>query len=213
MWLLAWLTSEIREGEGFAFDRAIILAMRVSGHPERPIGPSWLPSAVRDVTALGSTTVLTLIVALTALFLMMRGMKRPAVLLILATAGGSVVITAFKALVSRARPDIIERLMIETSHSFPSGHAANSAIVYLTLASLVWPLMQRPRERIFLLAAMMMLVGAIGISRVYLGVHWPSDVLAGWIFGSLWALGWWWIELRLLKRASGDEAPSGANRQ
>ena len=200
--LLLWLGWEIGEGEGFAFEPAIMLAMRVAGHPDQPVGPAWLPSMIRDITALGSTVVLTLWVAMAASFLWLRGLKQSMLLLLMATIGGSVMVTLIKALVGRARPDVIGRLMVETSNSFPSGHAALSAIVYLSIAALFWPLMRRSRERVWLLAAMMLLVGAIGVSRVYLGVHWPSDVLAGWIFGSLWALAWWRIELRVIRRRS-----------
>jgi undecaprenyl-diphosphatase len=187
---------ELMEGDGARLDRAIMLALRVPGHPDQPAGPAWLPSAMRDVTALGSTTVLSMIVIVTTSFLALLRRYRAAALVLAATILGASLVTLVKALVSRARPDIVERLMVETSHSFPSGHSANSAIVYLTLATLLFPVVRERRMRVFLLAVALLLVGAIGVSRVYLGVHWPSDVLAGWAFGSLWALLWWWIELR-----------------
>ncbi|WP_448663255.1 phosphatase PAP2 family protein [Sphingomonas sp. CJ20] len=197
---LVWLGHELNEGDAAAFDRAIMLAMRVPGHPEQPIGPAWLPSAVRDITALGSSTVLTMVVAMTALFLALRGRWKSTMLVLAATTLGAVAVTVVKALVGRARPDLIDRLMAETSNSFPSGHAANSAIVYLTLATLLFPVVQERRMRAFLLCAALALVGMIGISRLYLGVHWPSDVLAGWALGSAWALLWWAIELRVIRR-------------
>lgn len=194
---LVWFGHEIMEGDTATIDRAIMLAMRVPGHPEQPVGPRWLPSAVRDITALGSTTVLTLVVLVTACFLALRRRFRSALLVLAATSLGALAVTLVKALVARSRPDLIDRLMEEASHSFPSGHAANSAIVYLTLATLLFPVVRGWRMRGFVLGVAMLLVGLIGVSRVYLGVHWPSDVLAGWAFGSCWALLWWAIELKL----------------
>lgn len=195
-----WFGREIMDGDAAELDRAIILAMRVPGHPEQPLGPHWLPSAVRDVTALGSTTVLTLVVLVTAGFLALRRRFRSALLVLAATALGALCVTLVKALIARSRPDLVERLMDEASHSFPSGHAANSAIVYLTLATLLFPVVRGWRMRGFVLAVAMLLVGLIGLSRVYLGVHWPSDVLAGWAFGSCWALLWWGIELGVFRK-------------
>lgn len=200
---LLWLGHEIRDGDAADIDRALMLAMRVPGDPARPLGPEWLPSAVRDVTALGSSTVLTLVVALTASFLALRRRFGSAGLVLASTILGGVAVTLVKALVARTRPDLVQQLMVETSNSFPSGHAANSAIVYLTLAALLFPVVREWRMRLFILAAAMLLVGMIGISRVYLGVHWPTDVVAGWAFGSLWALLWWAIEVRLLRRPPG----------
>ena len=197
--VLVWLGHELNEGDGAAFDHAVMLAMRVPGHPDLPRGPAWLPSAVRDVTALGSTTVLSFVVLATTLFLWLRGRARTAVLVLVSTLLGGAAVTLIKALVGRARPDMIDRLMQETSNSFPSGHAATSAIVYLTLATLLFPVVREAKMRAFLIGVALVLVGAIGVSRVYLGVHWPSDVIAGWAFGSVWALLWWRIELRLMR--------------
>jgi undecaprenyl-diphosphatase len=198
---LVWFGHAIMDDDVAEFDRAVMLAMRVAGHPEQPLGPHWLPSAVRDVTALGSTTVLTMVVAIAACFLALQRRWRSTLLVLAATILGSLAVTLVKALIARSRPDLVGRLMEEASHSFPSGHAANSAIVYLTLATLLFPLVRGWRMRGFVLATAMLLVGAIGISRVYLGVHWPSDVLAGWAFGSCWALLWWGVELKLFRRA------------
>jgi len=195
---LIWLGHELVEDDGATIDRAILQAMRSGGHP---IGPAWLPSAVRDVTALGSTIVLTFIVAVTATFLWLAGRLRTALLLVAATALGSLTVETIKALVSRSRPDLAGRLMEETSKSFPSGHAALSAIVYLTLATLLFPVLPDRRIRAFVLMVALVLTFSVGLSRLYLGVHWPSDVLAGWAFGGVWAMLWWRIELELLSRA------------
>jgi undecaprenyl-diphosphatase len=198
---LLWLGHELNEGDGAAFDHAVMLAMRVPGHPDLPRGPAWLPSAVRDVTALGSTTVLSFVVLATTLFLWLRGRGRTALLVLASTLLGATMVAVIKALVGRSRPDLIDRLMQETSNSFPSGHAATGAIVYLTLAALLFPVVREPRIRAFVIGVALLLVGAIGVSRVYMGVHWPSDVIAGWAFGSFWALLWWRIELRVMRRS------------
>lgn len=197
---LVWFGHEILDGDTAEIDRAIMLAMRVPGHPEQPLGPHWLPSAVRDVTALGSSTVLTMVVMITTCFLALLRRWRAAILVVAATTLGALAVTLVKALIARSRPDLVGRLMEEASHSFPSGHAANSAIVYLTLATLLFPVVRGWQMRGFVLATAMLLVGMIGVSRIYLGVHWPSDVLAGWAFGSCWALLWWGVELKLFRR-------------
>ena len=199
--LLLYIASTVRSGAGLSFDRALMLAMRVPGHPAVPAGGPGTAAAMRDLTALGSGTVLTLVVTLVAAFLILKRQWRAVTLAVVAVVSGSLTISLLKWFFARARPTLVEQLVHETSKSFPSGHAGNSAIVYLTLASLMFPVIRETRVRVFVVAAAMALVGAIGISRVYLGVHWPSDVLGGWLFGSLWALGWWWIEARALPRA------------
>ncbi|UIJ46417.1 phosphatase PAP2 family protein [Sphingomonas cannabina] len=200
LWLLFRLGSEVRAGEAMALDRSLMLAMRVPGHPELPAGPAWLAGAMGDVTALGGATVLTGVVVLTIVFLALKRLWRPALLVLMASLSGSWAVSALKAGFARPRPTLIDHLVEVSNASFPSGHAANSAIIYLTLASLLFPVVREARIRVFVLAVALLLTGAIGISRVYLGVHWPSDVLAGWLFGALWALMWWWIEARLLRR-------------
>ncbi len=190
------LADRVVQGSSFAFDRRLLLMLR--GADGAPVASEKFTSMVRDITALGSTTVLTILVAFVALLLASTGRWRTGALLAAACASGSWANALFKQAIARTRPDLVPHLMTETSNSFPSGHAANSAIVYLTLATLAWPLLRQPAARGFAMTAAALLVVAIGVSRVYLGVHWPSDVLAGWLFGALWAIGWWRIELRVL---------------
>jgi membrane-associated phospholipid phosphatase len=168
----------------FAIDRTIIVAVHGAG-------PVWLRQAMIDVTALGSSTVLTVVVAASAALLLVRGLWLTAVLTVAATATGALAVQVLKSLFARTRPDIVDHLVTVGGASFPSGHSANSAIVYLTLAGLLAQVARGSATRRFLLVAAVLLVTWIGASRVYLGVHWPSDVLAGWSFGTLWALGWW----------------------
>lgn len=186
--LVGWLTDR----QPFAFDRAIILALRQRGNLGVPIGPGWLKGAMVDVTALGGSTVLTIVTVMVIGLLLIRRLPLTALLVAAATISGSTLVQAVKGHVDRARPTLVPHLIEVRGLSFPSGHSTNSAIVYLTLAGLAAQAVPHRGTRNYLLAAAILLVGAIGCSRVYLGVHWPSDVLVGWSFGTLWALVWWW---------------------
>ena len=168
----------------FAFDRTIVVALHGAG-------PGWLRGAMIDITALGGGTVLTMVVTASVALLLARRLWLTAGLVLVATWSGSLVVQALKLQFGRARPAIVDPIVAVGGMSFPSGHAANSAIVYLTLAGLVTQVVRGRTERNLVVALTVLLVGAIGTSRVYLGVHWPSDGLAGWSFGTLWALGWW----------------------
>lgn len=194
-----------RGGAGFAFDQRIITAFRLD--PARPAGPRWLYHAMVDITAVGGTTVLTLIVVATIALLLSRRLWLTAALIAASTISGAWAVTQMKLHVGRPRPDIVDHLVQVSGNSFPSGHAANSAIVYLTLVALGSQVTQGRATRNTLLAGAILLVGAIGVSRVYLGVHWPSDVLAGWSFGTLWAAMWWFAGARLRTRFRAPPAP------
>lgn len=175
----------------FAWDRAIMLGLRTPSDPGTPLGPGWLFPFMRDVTALGGGRLLTFIVLAVAGLLLVRRLYLAALLTVLASWSGGQVVALVKQHFGRARPDIVPRLIEVGELSFPSGHAASSAVVYLTLAALAMQAVRERRVRTYIVACAVLLVGLIGISRVYLGVHWPSDVLAGWSFGTFWALGWW----------------------
>lgn len=188
----------------FAWDRAIMLSLRVPGDLARPIGPGWLHAALIDITALGSGTVLTIAVVAAAALLLAARLRLTALLVLLATASGSVLAAQAKHWVGRPRPELVDHLVQVTGLSFPSGHATNSAIVYLTLAGLVAQVERGRAVRNVTFALAILLVGMIGTSRVYLGVHWPSDVLAGWCAGTGWAAAWWWIAARVRTTARGS---------
>jgi undecaprenyl-diphosphatase len=169
-----------------------------------PIGPHWLQPTMLDVTALGSGAVLTIVILVTLGALLVARRRLTAALVFAATVSGSLSVDLAKALVARARPDVVPHLVEVSSLSFPSGHSANSAIVYLTLATLLAQVIERAALRRYVAVVAALLVAAIGISRVYLGVHWPSDVLAGWSFGALWAVAWWSIGARLRLARAGE---------
>lgn len=169
----------------FGFDRSIILGLRHWG------GPHWLLAAAIDITALGSVTVLTLLVLGVVVLLLVQRLWLTALAVALSCASVSWAIDLVKWEVARPRPTIVSHL-VEVQHaSFPSGHAAGSAAIYLTLAALASQVVPDRRGRHALIVMAVLLTGMIGCSRVYLGVHWPSDVLAGWSFGTVWALAWW----------------------
>lgn len=169
----------------FEFDRSIIVGLR-QWH-----GPSWLPKVAADITALGGGIVLTLVTVIVLGFLIMQRLWLTGLATALAIVSGGFAVDLIKGQVLRARPDLVPHLVHVSGYSFPSGHATSSAVVYLTLAALAGQITPDRAARRYLLVVAVLLVGAIGCSRVYLGVHWPSDVLSGWCFGTLWALGWW----------------------
>jgi undecaprenyl-diphosphatase len=181
------LASEVMEGETLAFDRRIVLAFRKADDLSRPIGPAWIASSMMDLTALGGPTVIDLIVLAVIGFLLLQSRYWTALFIFLTTASGELVGYAMKSLFFRPRPDVVPHLREAFSTSFPSGHAMQSAIVYLTLGAMLMRLAERRLTKIYCCAAAMVLTFLVGLSRVYLGVHYPTDVLAGWIVGLFWA--------------------------
>lgn len=182
------LASEVLEGDTQAFDRWLLTALRMPGSPATPIGPPWVREAMIDITALGGTTLLAIMAVLAIAFLLLLGRFRHAAFTAMATGGGAILGSVLKSLFARTRPEVVPHLIEVHSLSFPSGHSLNSAIVYLTLAILLARELAFWRLRIFVVSAAAVLVFLIGFSRVYLGVHFPSDVLGGWSVGATWAL-------------------------
>jgi len=170
------------------FDDTLLLVLRTRENPAVPIGPAWLNEAARDLTALGGTVVLVLVVVLTAGFLGVARRWRHLWLVLAASWGGLLLIGILKAAFARPRPTVVPRLVEVSSPSFPSGHAMLSAVVYLTVGILVAQLFGRRRERTYVLSVAIGLAVLIGLTRLYLGVHYPTDVLAGLLVGFSWAL-------------------------
>ena len=186
--LFAVLGSEMAEGETLAFDRQVLLGLRQAADPATPLGPAWLVRAMVDLTSLGGVAVLTLVTFLAAGFLLSSRKPALALFVLASVGGGALVGTLLKSLFLRARPDVVPHLVQVDSASFPSGHAMNSAVVYLTLGALLARSMGDRRIRGYLLMVSMLLVVLIGFTRIYVGVHWPTDVLAGWAVGAAWAI-------------------------
>ena len=205
LFLFVELAGEVFEGETRAFDETILLAFRNPADRSDPLGPSWVEEMMRDITALGSTVVLTFVSLGVAGFLHMTG-KRGAALLVLASViGGSLLSFGLKVGFERARPDLVPHGATVYTKSFPSGHSFLSAVVYLTLGALLARVQPKRRLKIYLLGLAALLTVAVGLSRVYLGVHWPTDVLAGWTVGASWALLCWLVALWLQSRGTVEE--------
>jgi undecaprenyl-diphosphatase len=188
------------QGEPRAFDRAILLTFRNSTDLSDPIGPQWLEIIFRDITSLGGATVLTLMTIAVTGFLLIDAKRGAAILVLGSVIGGVVLSTILKLGIDRPRPDLVVHLVEVHTASFPSGHAMLSAVVYLTLGGLL-SRVERPRRiKIYVLSVAVILTLLIGVSRVYLGVHWPTDVLAGWCAGATWAMLCWRTALALQRR-------------
>lgn len=191
VWAFVEIADEVHEGEAERFDAAVMRAMRTGDDHGDPIGPEWLEDVARDVTALGSFAVLGLATLITAGALWLRGNRRTAVVTVVSILGAAGLNQGLKALFDRARPDLVPHVARVASASFPSAHAMLSAVVYLTLGALVAQVQVRRRVKGFVIACAVLLTLLVGTSRVYLGVHYPTDVLAGWAMGAAWAcLGW-----------------------
>lgn len=188
--LFGLLADEVVEGDTMALDRVVLLWFRLPGNPAVPIGPLWLQEAVRDITSLGSFSVLGIITIAAVLQLLLSHQLRLAAYIGASVLGGTLVSSVLKVLFDRPRPDIPGAPHVFTA-SFPSGHATLSAVVFLTLAAILMAAAPERRLKMFYLALGIFLTIVVGISRVYIGVHYPTDVIAGWMVGSAWALLCW----------------------
>lgn len=202
------IAEEVMEGGTHALDRQLMLSMRDAGDLSVPAGPPWLKAMMIDITALGGWTVLTLVVIFAAGYLLVARKYATAAFVVAASAGGAIFGGLLKLLFDRARPDVVTHLVEVNSASFPSGHAMHSAIIYLTLGALLAGAQRSGAVKTYLIGTAIFLTLAIGFSRVYLGVHWPSDVLAGWSMGAAWALGCSLLA-HVLRRSSRLDQPTG----
>ena len=210
LWAFAELADEVIEGESLAYDREILEAFRVPGDLSDPLGPGWLEQAVRDITALGGSTLLTMIVIAVIGFLLLERKPRTIGFLLLAVIGGLLLSLAMKAGFDRPRPDFLPHGHTVYTASFPSGHSMNAAIVYLTLGAILARAHRSRAVKIYVLSVAILVTVMVGLSRVYLGVHWPSDVLAGWSAGAAWAVLCWLLIHRMQRRRMvEDEAALG----
>jgi undecaprenyl-diphosphatase len=185
------IAEEFLEGETAQSDRAILLVFRTPGDFSVPIGPPWLLQSAIDISALGGFTVIFLVTAVASGFVILAGRWRALVILLASIGGASLLNELLKAHFDRARPNIATHLAQSWSSSFPSGHAMISTAAYLTIAAIVSETQPSRPVRIYLIVLATLLAVLIGVSRIYLGLHWPSDVVAGWAGGAAFALCFW----------------------
>lgn len=199
VWLFALLADEVVEGGTKAFDQRLLLTFR-HGDTRNLLGPPAVQEAARDITALGGVAVLTLVTVIAAGFLALDRKKHMALFVLGSVLGGQVLGTILKDLFQRPRPDLVPFSAYASGASFPSGHTMMSAVTYLTLGALLARSQERRRVKAYLLLVAIFLTFAVGVTRVYLGVHWPTDVLAGWTAGAVWALICWLTARKLQSR-------------
>jgi undecaprenyl-diphosphatase len=200
IWAFVAIADEVGEGETEAFDRALLVALRNPADLSDPLGPLWFEEAVRDVTALGGNIVLAIVTFAVIGFLLLVRNRRAALLVFASVSGGMLVGYLLKDFFDRPRPDLVAHGTAVHTASFPSNHAMLSAVTYLTLGALLARLEVHRRVKVYFLVLSAILTLAVGLSRVYLGVHWPTDVLAGWCVGAAWAMAVWAMALWLQRR-------------
>lgn len=195
----------VREGASAAIDESILLAMRDPTDLSDPVGPRWFEEIGRDFTALGSTAVLGLLVGAAATYLVLLGKRRAALFVLAAVAGGQLLSSLFKHGFDRPRPDLVPHGAVVYTASFPSGHSMMAAVTYLTLGALLARMHAPPRLKAFFVAVAAVLTVLVGVSRVYLGVHYPTDIVAGWAAGAVWAIVCWLVALRFQRRGTVEQ--------
>lgn len=204
------LGAEVIQGKTRRLDEVLIVGLRTPGNLDDPIGPGWVEEMMRDFTALGGSAVLSLVTLAVTGFLVIARKRHMAVSVAAAVITGMLVSQTLKWGFARPRPDLVPTLAPIYTSSFPSGHAMVSAVVYLTLGVLIARTPIRTAMKAFVLATAVLLTVLVGVSRVYLGVHWPTDVIAGWAGGAAWALLCWLATLALQSRGkveSGQTRP------
>jgi undecaprenyl-diphosphatase len=199
------ITSEMLEGETFGFDEAILRGLRTPQDLGTPIGPAWVTKAFTDITSLGGVTVLSLLTVFTVVYLLLVRKRVTALLVVISIAGGWLISSMLKLGVARPRPDLVPHLVEVNDLSFPSGHAMLSAVTYLTLGLLLAQTQSSKAARYYFVIVAVFLTLLIGISRLFLGVHFPTDVLGGWCAGSAWACLCWLAGRRLIPQSERSE--------
>lgn len=193
IWGFIALAGEVIEGDTQSFDERLLLALRNPADLNDPIGPGWVEEMGRDFTALGGVGVLVLITLGALGYLLLARHFRAALFALVAVPGGILLSTVMKLGFDRPRPDLVPHEAMVYTASFPSGHSMMSAVTYLTLAALLIRIQPALRLKAYLLLLAILLTLLVGVSRVYLGVHWPTDVLAGWTAGASWAAICWGV--------------------
>ena len=197
LFAFGFIAQEVAKGKTSTFDRRVILALRNPTDPSVLIGPAWLPEAVRDLTSLGSILVVGITTLAVVGYLFLAGKRAVALLMLIAVIGGIALNDLLKVAFAHARPDFVPHTARVFTTSFPSGHATLSAITYLTIGALLARSQPPFTISLYFMSLAAFLTAIIGVSRIYLGVHYPTDVLGGWCIGTAWAIGCWAIMARM----------------
>ena len=208
LWGFVELADEVVEGDTASIDHRILLALRNPDNLSDPIGPRWVEELMRDFTGLGGVGVVTFLTVAATGFLLLEGRRRAMLLLLAAVLGGILASLTLKWSFDRPRPELVPHGSYVYTSSFPSGHSMMAAATYLTIGALLARMHSDVRTKAYFIVLATLLTVAVGFSRVYLGVHWPTDVLAGWTMGGFWALLCWTGARRLQRR--GDIEPAAA---
>lgn len=207
IWGFFNIAGEVMEGDADIVDQQLLLMLRRPSDLSDPIGPPWVEEALRDITALGGFTFLTIATIVAVLLFSFHGKRRQAWILAGTVLGAQVSSEVLKTFYDRPRPSLVPHGSFVYTQSFPSGHSALAAAVFLTLATLIASVEKRPSSKILIYVLAVVTTIGVGFSRVYLGVHWPSDVLAGWSLGATWAFAAWivleWMRSRDVSRERG----------
>lgn len=191
LWVTVEVTDWVVEGEDHGLDERVMVALRQPENPALPVGPKWVKNASLDITALGSAPVLTLFVVMICGFLLLERKFAAAGLILFASLSGTLLNQFLKNFFSRERPDVVPHLTEFGNSSFPSGHSMLASIIFLTLAAMLTQTVKTLPTKMYLIGVAAVLAFLVGLTRVILGVHYPSDVLVGWTAGTAWALICW----------------------
>jgi undecaprenyl-diphosphatase len=211
IWGFIEFSEMVSAGQTNRIDNALLMALRNPADPSQSIGPPQLAEMMRDITALGGVSVLAILSLGVAGYLVLLH-RYDLVALVIVSVGGAIVLNYFLKLgYDRPRPELVPHLTVAYQTSFPSGHSMSSAATYLILGAMMARVQPRRRLKIYFLALAIFIMILVGFSRVYLGVHWPTDVLAGWAAGAIWALVcWavaWWLTVGRSSSKRTDRVP------
>ncbi len=206
LFVFGFIAQAVAARKPSGFDSYVMLALRKSTDEPIPIGPPWLQEAARDVTSLGSIVVLLIITFAVAGFLLLTRKPGVACLMLITVLGGLTLNNLLKFVFARPRPDFVTHAARVFTTSFPSGHATLSAITYLTIAALLARAYPLPIVNLYFMSLAALLTVLIGLSRIFLGVHYPTDILGGWCIGAAWAIGCW-VLMAWLQHGGQVESP------
>jgi undecaprenyl-diphosphatase len=206
IWGFIELADDVFEGDIQHIDEWIMLSLRNPENLSDPLGPVWFETTMRDITAFGSVVFLAFVSLAVVGFLLLKKKKGMALFTMAAVSGGLLLSTILKYSFNRPRPDLVPHGTYVMTSSFPSGHSMLSAVVFLTLGGLIARYTKQKQLKMYVLTLSILATLLVGCSRVYLGVHWPTDVLAGWTAGASWALLCWVCAFLLQRRGRVEES-------